>query len=208
MSPAPRRPRPGARGGTRRRGSPHGAAWEAARSAGPGSARAGALRQLTRRDCLSVANAVSGASFSARARAEHHSGVGARAPTAEVVATGGGPRRRCVEDGAPWHGRMGRHVASLLATTGVDGPSAVSGPRNWPIAPTPPSGAHKSRTHMLRRYCPPTSNSASVIWPSEQQRTASISTSNTFWLSITACFRRCSCSGASAAWRVWKSARR
>ena len=34
--------------------------------------------------------------------------------------------------------------------------------------------------YMLRRYCPPTSNSALVIWPSEQQRTASTSTSNTF----------------------------
>ena len=34
--------------------------------------------------------------------------------------------------------------------------------------------------YMLRRYCPPTSNSALVICPSEQQRTASTSTSNTF----------------------------
>ena len=40
---------------------------------------------------------------------------------------------------------------------------------------------------MLRRYCPPTSNSAFVIWPSEQQRTASISTSKTLALAITAC---------------------
>ena len=32
---------------------------------------------------------------------------------------------------------------------------------------------------MLRRYCPPTSNNAFVICPSEQTRTASISTSNT-----------------------------
>jgi hypothetical protein len=31
-----------------------------------------------------------------------------------------------------------------------------------------------------------------LIWPSEQQRTASISTSNTFLFSITACFRRAS----------------
>ena len=29
---------------------------------------------------------------------------------------------------------------------------------------------------MRRRYCPPTSNNAFVICPSEQQRTASIST--------------------------------
>ena len=41
--------------------------------------------------------------------------------------------------------------------------------------------------HMLRRYCPPTSNSALVICPSEHTRTASISTSNTLRLSITAC---------------------
>jgi len=41
--------------------------------------------------------------------------------------------------------------------------------------------------YMLRRYCPPTSNSAFVICPSEQQRTASISTSNTLRLSMTAC---------------------
>lgn len=35
-------------------------------------------------------------------------------------------------------------------------------------------------TYILRRYCPPTSNSACVICPSEQTRTASISTANTF----------------------------
>ena len=43
------------------------------------------------------------------------------------------------------------------------------------------------RSYMLLRYCPPTSNNAPVICPSEQTRTASISTSNTFRLSITAC---------------------
>ena len=41
--------------------------------------------------------------------------------------------------------------------------------------------------YMLRRYCPPTSNSAFVICPSEQPRTASISTANTLPFSITAC---------------------
>ena len=41
--------------------------------------------------------------------------------------------------------------------------------------------------HMLRRYCPPTSKRAPVIWPSEHTRTASISTSNTFRFSMTAC---------------------
>ena len=53
--------------------------------------------------------------------------------------------------------------------------------------------------YMLRRYWPPTSNSAWVICPSEHTRTASISTSNTFLLSITACCRRLSI-GAQAAW--------
>ena len=42
-------------------------------------------------------------------------------------------------------------------------------------------------THMLRRYCPPTSNKAFVICPREHTRTASINTSNTFLLSMTAC---------------------
>ena len=37
---------------------------------------------------------------------------------------------------------------------------------------------------MLRRYCPPTSNRASLIWPSEQQRTASIRQANTFIIMI------------------------
>src|SRR5881409_3381184 len=41
---------------------------------------------------------------------------------------------------------------------------------------------------MLRRYCPPTSNSALVICPSEHTRTASTSTSNTLRLSILAMF--------------------
>jgi hypothetical protein len=59
--------------------------------------------------------------------------------------------------------------------------------------------------HILRRYCPPTSKRAWVIWPSEQQRTASISTSNTLPFSITACLRRASCTGACLAWRAWKS---
>lgn len=41
-------------------------------------------------------------------------------------------------------------------------------------------------SHMFRRYWPPTSNKVSLIWPSEQTRTASISTSKTFSLRITA----------------------
>ena len=57
------------------------------------------------------------------------------------------------------------------------------------------ASVHKSMArlpsaYMLRRYCPPTSNSASVICPSEQQRTASISTSNTLALCLSgACWR-------------------
>ena len=39
--------------------------------------------------------------------------------------------------------------------------------------------------YMFLRYCPPTSNSASVICPSEHTRTASTSTSNTLPLAIT-----------------------
>src|SRR5262245_28454137 len=53
--------------------------------------------------------------------------------------------------------------------------------------------------YMLRRYCPPTSNNADVIWPSEQQRTAAISTANTLRSSITACCKRLSIAGASSA---------
>ena len=44
----------------------------------------------------------------------------------------------------------------------------------------------KCRPYMFLRYCPPTANNAFVICPSEQTRTASISTSNTLLLSITA----------------------
>ena len=49
----------------------------AARSAAPGSARAARFVHLTRRDCPSATNAVSEASFAARPRREHRSGVGA-----------------------------------------------------------------------------------------------------------------------------------
>src|SRR5262245_40104072 len=62
--------------------------------------------------------------------------------------------------------------------------------------------------YMLRRYCPPTSNSACVICPSEQTRTASISTSNTFRFSITACCSRFSIAGEAPAFPPWNSARR
>src|SRR6185503_11575999 len=50
----------------------------------------------------------------------------------------------------------------------------------------------RRRNYMDRRYCPPTSNSACVICPSEHTRTASISTAKTFPSWITACCSRCS----------------
>src|SRR6185312_14718302 len=67
---------------------------------------------------------------------------------------------------------------------------------------------YRLAAHMFLRYRPPTSKSARVIWPSEQTRTASISTSNTFASRITASRRRSSIAGASEAWRCWKSRRR
>jgi hypothetical protein len=72
-------PRASMRGGR----YPVGAICGAARSAALRSARAQrALQLLTRRDCSSTTNAVSGASFAARPQCEHHSGVGAkRRPT-------------------------------------------------------------------------------------------------------------------------------
>src|SRR6266481_9147439 len=59
--------------------------------------------------------------------------------------------------------------------------------------------------YMLLRYCPPTSNNASVIWPSEQKRTAFTSSANTLPLSITVCFSFSSAAGASVALRFWNS---
>ena len=56
---------------------------------------------------------------------------------------------------------------------------------------------------MLRRYWPPTSNSAVVICPSEQTRTACISTSKTLALAITACCKRFSIGPDSAvSWQL------
>jgi len=66
----------------------------------------------------------------------------------------------------------------------------------------------RGQSYMLLRYCPPTSNSAFVICPNEQQRTAPISTANTLSSRITASHRRASMAGASATWRGWKPARR
>ena len=61
---------------------------------------------------------------------------------------------------------------------------------------------HRRSPYMLRRYWPPTSNNAFVICPSEQTRTASISTSNTLPLSITVRLSFASISGACRAFRA------
>ena len=79
------------------------AIYGAARSAAARSARAQrALQLLTRRDCLSAANAVSEASFSARPCCEHRSGVGAqRRPPHHEPAAGYRPPRRAYQSRTP-----------------------------------------------------------------------------------------------------------
>src|SRR3989304_3896970 len=67
---------------------------------------------------------------------------------------------------------------------------------------------HERTVYMLLLYCPPTSNSAWVICPSEQTRTASISTANTFSSRITAWRSRSSIAGESLACLRWNSRRR
>ncbi len=58
----------------------------------------------------------------------------------------------------------------------------------------------KSGRYILRRYLPPASNSASVICPSEQWRTAPISAANTFSFFMAACLTRSSEFAAESAW--------
>jgi hypothetical protein len=58
---------------------------------------------------------------------------------------------------------------------------------------------------MVRRFCPPTSNSALVIRPSEHTRTASISASNALPSAITVSSSWRSIAGACAALRSWKA---
>ena len=65
-------------GGPRGRRHPAGAISVATRSAAPGSARASALRRLTRRGCLNAASEARAVSSAARPRREHRSGVGAQ----------------------------------------------------------------------------------------------------------------------------------
>ena len=64
--------------GLRGKGCPLGAIWVATSSAGPGSARASAHQQLTRRGCLSAVSAANEASSAARPRTEQRSAVGAQ----------------------------------------------------------------------------------------------------------------------------------
>ena len=62
--------------------------------------------------------------------------------------------------------------------------------------------------YMLRRYCPPTSNRAWVMCPSEHVRTASISTANTLRFSITALRNASRAAGEASWWRAWNSCSR
>ena len=64
------------------------------------------------------------------------------------------------------------------------------------------------RHYILLRYCPPTSNSASVICPSEQTFTASISSAKTLPPLMAVCLSFASAAGAALACLVWNSARR
>ena len=87
------------------------------------------------------------------------------------------------------HRRPGRHPT---ASPRRSAPS-------WPLSPP--------GDYILRRYWPPTSKNASVSWPSEHTRAAAISSAKTLPPPVaTSCSRR-TASAASAAWRVWKSAR-
>ena len=63
------------------------------------------------------------------------------------------------------------------------------------------SGEPRCFRYMLRRYWPPTSNSALVICPSEHTRTVFISSAKTLPFSITTCFSCASAAGASPACR-------
>ena len=54
-----------------------------------------------------------------------------------------------------------------------------------------------NKLHMLRRYCPPTLKSASVIWPSEAILTVSINSSNTLPPDRAT---SCSCLSAAVVW--------
>ena len=63
----------------------------------------------------------------------------------------------------------------------------------------------KKNYHMLRRYCPPASKSASVIWPNEHTRTAAINTVNTLPPSVATRLSRATISAVSPSWRDWKS---
>ena len=118
-----------------------------------------------------------------RAAAAHHHVVPALVAEAEVAVA------RPVDEQ-----HVGAHVGQHHAANGpgpIASNSSTRRPASGPAeglregSAATPRAKDRARRYMLRRYWPPTSNSASVIWPSEQTRTASISTSNTLPLAMT-----------------------
>jgi len=94
---------------------PAGAISVATRSAGPRSARASALRQLTRGVCLNAANAVSAVSLAARPRTEHRSAVGAKRRPPQHEPPPGAARRDALtsaQGGRPRTAATGRYRSS------------------------------------------------------------------------------------------------
>ena len=73
----------------------------------------------------------------------------------------------------------------FLHTTRDNTAAIRASTRRWASCTAAPSSSpptrcpRSARDYMLRRYWPPTSKNASVIWPSEHTRAASISSSNT-----------------------------
>ena len=103
-----------------RRGGP-GSEWAAPSSAGRAAARASALRELTRGNCLSGASIARAASFAAGRGTEQHRGVGAqrRPPTAErtgpparSLAAQTFARTPAMRPRRPAAGQRHRHVAA------------------------------------------------------------------------------------------------
>ena len=78
--------------------------------------------------------------------------------------------------------------------------------------PTSPCDAFpfltQSWLYIFRRYCPPTSNKAWVICPSEHTRAAFISSAKMLPPSMQTCLSFSSATGASSGCRLWKSRRR
>ena len=135
--------------------------------------------------------------------------------SATIAATSGFfvPRTRVTSRSAGWvHQSVAptSSARSLSATASVSDGTMLTTRRTRSGVATgrPSSSTITARGYMLRRYWPPTSKNASVIWPSEHTRAASISSSNTLPSPVATSCRRRSAAGASAAWRAWKSASR